>query len=45
VITRVRERLVLLDVRTLLPDDEDAVEAAVAQACGAGRVEGGGPIA
>jgi hypothetical protein len=31
----VRERLVLLDVRTLLEDDEDAVEAAVVHACAA----------
>jgi L-seryl-tRNA(Ser) seleniumtransferase len=32
VIARVRDRLVLLDVRTLLADDEDAVEAALTSA-------------
>jgi hypothetical protein len=31
----VRDSLVLIDVRTLLPDDEAAVEAAVALACAA----------
>ncbi len=35
VIARVQDRLVLIDVRTLLADDEIAVEAAVAQACAA----------
>jgi hypothetical protein len=33
VVARVRDGLVLIDVRTLLPDDEVAVEAAVALAC------------
>jgi hypothetical protein len=32
VIARVRDGLVLIDVRTLLADDEDAVEAALASA-------------
>jgi len=35
VVARVRDSLVLIDVRTLLPDDEVAVEAAVAGACAA----------
>jgi seryl-tRNA(Sec) selenium transferase len=33
VIARVRDSQVLIDVRTLLPDDEVAVEAALAGAC------------
>jgi L-seryl-tRNA(Ser) seleniumtransferase len=33
VLTRVRDALVLIDVRCLLDDDETAIEAAVAQAC------------
>jgi L-seryl-tRNA(Ser) seleniumtransferase len=35
VVARVRDRLVLIDLRTLLPGDEPAVEAAVAGACAA----------
>jgi L-seryl-tRNA(Ser) seleniumtransferase len=45
VLARVRDDLVLLDVRTLLAGDETALEQAVAGALGGNRVEHGDSIA
>jgi L-seryl-tRNA(Ser) seleniumtransferase len=40
VLARVRDDQLLLDVRTLLDDDESALEASLAEALGAGFVDG-----